>query len=103
EDATAAETEEITHEAAVLEQAGEEDTADTEDTMPAASTNSEGDTTDHDTAEEQTTHESEEPHTEATILHAEERFNDEIEELLSLLGLSQSMIKTTNEMIVPPV
>ena len=32
----------------------------------------------------------------------EERFNDEIEELLSLLGLSQSMIKTTNQMVVPP-
>ncbi len=39
---------------------------------------------------------------EATILNAEEHLNEEIEELLSLLGLSQSMIQTTNEMIIPP-
>jgi hypothetical protein len=56
----------------------------------------------HDVDEEQATDESEGPHAEATMVQAEERFNDEIEELLSLLGLSQSMIKTTNEMIVPP-
>jgi diadenosine tetraphosphatase ApaH/serine/threonine PP2A family protein phosphatase len=39
---------------------------------------------------------------EETIISAEERLNEEIEELLSLLGLSQSMIKVTNEMIIPP-
>lgn len=39
---------------------------------------------------------------EATIQDAEERLNEEIEELLSLLGLSQSMINVTNEMIIPP-
>lgn len=39
---------------------------------------------------------------EETILSAEERLNEEIEELLSLLGLSQRMITVTNEMIVPP-
>lgn len=39
---------------------------------------------------------------EATIKDAEERLNAEIEELLSLLGLSQSMINITNEMIIPP-
>ena len=33
---------------------------------------------------------------------AEERLNSEIEELLSLLGLSQSMISVTNEMVIPP-
>lgn len=33
---------------------------------------------------------------------AEELLNSEIEELLTLLGLSQSMIKVTNEMITPP-
>ncbi len=33
---------------------------------------------------------------------AEEFANSEIEELLTLLGLSQSMIKVTNEMITPP-
>ncbi len=38
---------------------------------------------------------------EAIILSAEERLNEEIEELLSLLGLSQSMITITNEMIIP--
>ncbi len=32
----------------------------------------------------------------------EERLNSEIEELLTLLGLSQSMVSVTNEMIIPP-
>lgn len=36
------------------------------------------------------------------IKNAEEQLNDEIEELLELLGLSQSMIQVTNEMIDPP-
>lgn len=39
---------------------------------------------------------------ESEIKNAEERLNDEIEELLELLGLSQSMIQVTNEMIPPP-
>jgi diadenosine tetraphosphatase ApaH/serine/threonine PP2A family protein phosphatase len=39
---------------------------------------------------------------ENEILSAEDRLNDEIEELLELLGLSQSMVKVTNEMIGPP-
>ncbi len=39
---------------------------------------------------------------EEIIISAEERLNKEIEELLSLLGLSQSMITVTNEMITPP-
>jgi diadenosine tetraphosphatase ApaH/serine/threonine PP2A family protein phosphatase len=39
---------------------------------------------------------------EEIIISAEERLNKEIEELLSLLGLSQSMITVTNEMIIPP-
>jgi diadenosine tetraphosphatase ApaH/serine/threonine PP2A family protein phosphatase len=39
---------------------------------------------------------------EAEIQNAEERLNQEIEELLSLLGLSQSMVSVTNEMIIPP-
>ncbi len=99
------ETEDITQEAASLEQAGEEDTAENE--TPSAHANSadeisKHDSAAHDTDEEQATDGSEEPHTEATMVQAQERFNDEIEELLSLLGLSQSMIKTTNEMIVPP-
>jgi diadenosine tetraphosphatase ApaH/serine/threonine PP2A family protein phosphatase len=39
---------------------------------------------------------------EEVISNAEDRLNQEIEELLSLLGLSQSMVQVTNEMIVPP-
>lgn len=39
---------------------------------------------------------------ENDILHAEDRLNDEIEELLELLGLSQSMVQVTNEMLTPP-
>lgn len=39
---------------------------------------------------------------EDEIQNAEDRLNDEIEELLELLGLSQSMVKVTNEMIAPP-
>lgn len=39
---------------------------------------------------------------EETINNAEERLNSEIDELLALLGLSQSMVQVTNEMIVPP-
>lgn len=39
---------------------------------------------------------------EEIIISAEDRLNQEIEELLALLGLSQSMIQVTNEMIVPP-
>ena len=38
---------------------------------------------------------------ESEIAEAEERLNGEIEELLALLGLSQSMIPVTNEMVVP--
>lgn len=44
----------------------------------------------------------EETTSEETIQNAEERLNQEIEELLTLLGLSQSMINVTNEMIIPP-
>jgi hypothetical protein len=39
---------------------------------------------------------------EEEIKDAEERLNEEIEELLSLLGLSQSLVSVTNEMIIPP-
>ena len=40
---------------------------------------------------------------EADILSAEDSLNQEIEELLALLGLSQSMVEVTNEMVIPPV
>ena len=36
------------------------------------------------------------------IVDAEDRLNAEIEELLTLLGLTQSMISVTNEMLTPP-
>jgi len=39
---------------------------------------------------------------ESTIRSAEEQTNSEIEELLTLLGLSQSMIEVSNEMFSPP-
>lgn len=39
---------------------------------------------------------------EETIQSAEDRLNEEIEELLTLLGLSQSMVNVSNEMIDPP-
>ena len=40
---------------------------------------------------------------EDTIVNAEDRLNSEIEELLTLLGLSESMVQVTNEMILPPI
>jgi diadenosine tetraphosphatase ApaH/serine/threonine PP2A family protein phosphatase len=101
DDTITEETEDTTHETAALEPESEEDTAETMDETPPDNANPEHETTEHDTSDEQITDGSEEPHTE-TVVHAEERFNDEIEELLSLLGLSQSMIKVTNEMITPP-
>ncbi len=39
---------------------------------------------------------------ESQIQNAEERLNSEIEELLELLGLSESMVQVTNEMFSPP-
>ncbi len=39
---------------------------------------------------------------ESDIQNAEDRLNEEIEELLSLLGLSESLVQVTNEMSVPP-
>lgn len=44
----------------------------------------------------------EEPTHEERISNVEDRLNSEIEELLALLGLSQSMVQVTNEMLVPP-
>ncbi|MEO8955678.1 MAG: metallophosphoesterase family protein [Ktedonobacteraceae bacterium] len=40
---------------------------------------------------------------EAAIVNAEDRLNREIEELLTLLGQSESMVQVTNEMILPPI
>ena len=40
---------------------------------------------------------------EEIVAATETHMDDEVEELLALLGLSQSMVKVTNEMIVPPL
>jgi diadenosine tetraphosphatase ApaH/serine/threonine PP2A family protein phosphatase len=53
-------------------------------------------------SEEETAETVQETTSEEEIQNAEERLNEEIEELLSLLGLSQSMVSVTNEMIIPP-
>ncbi len=47
-------------------------------------------------------HMKEETAQEELISNAEDRLNSEIEELLELLGLSQSMVQVTNEMLIPP-
>ena len=47
-------------------------------------------------------HKKEKTTQEELINTAEDRLNSEIEELLELLGLSQSMVQVTNEMLIPP-
>lgn len=47
-------------------------------------------------------HQKEEATQEERINTVEDRLNSEIEELLELLGLSQSMVQVTNEMLIPP-
>ena len=39
---------------------------------------------------------------DSEVAESEERLSNEIEELLTLLGLSQSLVSVTNEMIIPP-
>jgi len=65
----------------------------------ATTTKTQDESTDGQESEEESV---EEITPEETIQGAEERLNQEIEELLTLLGLSQSMIEVTNEMVVPP-
>ncbi len=76
----------------------------TTDTKEVASTAPETSDTEnnHEQDEEPSTVVSEPITPEETIQNAEEQLNEEIEELLALLGLSQSMIHVTNEMVVPP-
>ena len=77
---------------------------DTEEGTPAelnkASTDVEDDIAQEDSSLEKESEEETTP--EETITNAESRLNEEIEELLALLGLSQSMINVTNEMLDPP-
>ncbi len=67
----------------------QEDTSSSAETSDAETQEEEGNEAAGTTAEED-------------ILSAEARLNQEIEELLGLLGLSQSMVQVTNEMIIPP-
>jgi diadenosine tetraphosphatase ApaH/serine/threonine PP2A family protein phosphatase len=108
EDATVVETGEITlsdSEDAIAEETAltqEIDTQRDEDSIQAMDTLSGVDTDpDVDTA-----HDDVEYPGETTFEHitpgTEELLSNEIEELLTLLGLSQSMIRVTNEMIAPP-
>ena len=87
----------------VPEEVVEEETASAEASAPATDAN---DIT-AASAESEEQQEEEQPGTvnitsEEDIKNAEERLNEEIEELLSLLGISEQMIYTTNEMILPP-
>jgi len=83
----------------------EEEAAPAEESASLAE-DDEDDISTEDDEEEDEDDESESPQTEITseetIQDAEERLNEEIEELLALLGLSQSMVNVTNEMLVPP-
>jgi diadenosine tetraphosphatase ApaH/serine/threonine PP2A family protein phosphatase len=67
-----------------------------EDSGPSAESSSEADTQADENNEAKGTT------SEEDIVNAEERLNQEIEELLGLLGLSQNMVQVTNEMIIPP-
>ena len=79
--------------------AGEEEEHSIEDTEPEAEAH---DSPKDETADIDMLAPIEEISPEATIRSAEEQTNSEIEELLTLLGLSQSMIEVTNEMFSPP-
>jgi hypothetical protein len=103
EDTSAKETEEASEVTTLQQQEETKETAVATEEVSSEGTNAQSNSTEHEApSDEQAPQEQEEPHTQATILNAEERFNKEIEELLALLGLSQSMVKVTNEMIVPP-
>jgi diadenosine tetraphosphatase ApaH/serine/threonine PP2A family protein phosphatase len=88
----------------VPEEAVEEEIIPAEASLPAPNVN---DTSaDADEQQDVTTEEEQQDTTNITseedIKNAEERLNEEIDELLSLLGISEQMIYTTNEMIIPP-
>lgn len=73
--------------------------ADTPKTSPEDSENKQTEPGEHDFVAYEITNKTT---PENDIQHAEDRLNDEIEELLELLGLSQSMVQVTNEMLSPP-
>lgn len=82
---------------ATTEDASSEETAesDAETDADVEETDSSSESADDTTAKTEIT-------SEETIQSAEDRLNEEIEELLALLGLSQSMVNVTNEMVIPP-
>lgn len=71
--------------------------SDKEEQQDTSDESKQQDTSDEDEQQNITTITSEED-----IKNAEARLNEEIEELLSLLGISENMVHTTNEMIIPP-
>jgi diadenosine tetraphosphatase ApaH/serine/threonine PP2A family protein phosphatase len=84
-------------------QNGQNETAETQTTTtPTTDEDEEGGETGKEAGEVVSYEVANKTSSEDDIQSAEDRLNDEIEELLSLLGLSQSMVKVTNEMIGPP-
>jgi len=86
----------------------DETTEDAEDSTPEETTQN-NDESDPELASEDNSSEDKDGNmqeteitSEETIQSAEDRLNEEIEELLALLGLSQSMVNVTNEMVIPP-
>jgi diadenosine tetraphosphatase ApaH/serine/threonine PP2A family protein phosphatase len=72
------------------------------DTLPSTSEITSASTTEPDTSNHAHPSQSDEVTPEDAIATAEDRLNQEIEELLALLGLSQNIVSLTNEMIIPP-
>lgn len=97
EDATAAQSmnefEDDTPHVALLDEPGDEDTKEEKGEDGADLDGNEDEAGDYVKSDEED---------ESSIRMAQERLNSEIEELLELLGLSQSMIQVTNTMSTPP-
>jgi len=80
----------------------------TPDTLPStsditsAATNTTTEHTTSSTTPPSNPSQSDEVTPEEAIANAEDRLNQEIEELLALLGLSQNVVSLSNEMIIPP-
>jgi diadenosine tetraphosphatase ApaH/serine/threonine PP2A family protein phosphatase len=97
---------------ALVETAGEADMAEQPETAgEAGDDDDEGDSDDVENSEdvEDVEDEEDDETTEVAIVidgegveGTDEQINGEIEELLNLLGLSQSMVQVTNEMLTPP-
>ena len=88
-------------EGVVLSEEAEVETTD-ETTSPLSTEQSEQENTEREKVEGADARAVDKTTAENEILNADDRLKDEIEELLELLGLSQSMVQVTNEMIAPP-